>query len=574
MMRFFSVAWRWIVVYCALFFLLLTTIYACQVAVDTGEDRVGTLSLSIVEERLGVQMIDSDIDMSPAAYSVEGVGPADGTFSVPTVEPGSDVVVDRLPIGDWSVTVRASNDRGTQIGIGTVTVTIVADRRTDASVLVAPIDGVGALELAFQWDDEAASGVPTVAVSVTDAAGGSTIEVPVQETDGRPVGVHATLPTGYYTVAVTLRDGDTVRCGGTVATRIVHGGASKGTCLFAALDDGPADRVRLSIVDESSDPLSVDITAAGTPVDAGGLAPVVVRAEVTNADFDPREASYRWSIDGAAVPGGEHGDSISLTPDYLASLKGDGGHGRRVFRVDVAVEYEGALSSASSDVVLVYPTDIPYNDGIEGGAVNAIAPDETSPGADNDLNGWSFRNIGDDPWTEGPATDGKGTKINWYFLGYATPSVTVAELETFWVRLVNHTADYIGGECWIQLYTHEEGAGDGGSWYRSTTRYYLWAEDFAVGQETVLSIGSRAPVAAELLTVDGGEHHVHRDIFSPDSGVGPYDDASFADQTVLAVALATNSGAEAGIIDLTVLSAGYRIAATEQREIVTLAKAD
>ena len=243
----------------------------------------------------------------------------------------------------------------------------------------------------------------------------------------------------------------------------------------------------------------------------------------------------------------------------------------RLLRADVAVVQGNAVSSATTTFVLVYPDVIAHDDGVDGGAVAVIATDETYPGSDPDHNGWAFRNSGNDPWVQGPETDGVGTKINWYFWWDDTASVKVSDFETFWVKLVNLAESYVGGECWTQLYTSPEGDGmDNKSWYRPTGRYYLTTADFPFGEETLFSIDQSEPDASRVISINGQEDAIHKDILAPESIAGPYNEETFGDQTVLAIALATNSAAEVGVLEFTVLGAGYTITEVGQQEFITV----
>ncbi len=564
-----------------LYLLLAMTISCLNPTSDEGggSEPTGSLTLSISD---GVSALDVtlDIDMDPAFYNVSGVGPGNRSFRVTNVQPGTDVAVDRLLAGSWTVTVTALNEDAVSIGSGTATVTITPGGQTGASVTVRPFDGTGTFNLTIRWEEGVIYGdTQDAEATLTSSGGESVTDVEMTQNGASFTGTAAPLEAGYYILSMKLLDnGYEIWPGAIDTVRIVKNGTSTGDFLLTPDDVDPIiGDIDVGIINEFNDPLDVSLTVSDSPVNAGGVDPAVITSQVTTEGFDPESALYTWFVDGD-LQEGAGSDSLSLYPDDLVTLKPDQGQGARVFRVDLVVTDGTALSSATATIVLVYPDVIAHDDWVwDGevpeGQVAAIAADETYPGGDTDLNGWSFENIGDDEWVQGPLTEGFGTKINWYFFGDATHSVKVSDLETYWVELQNRSDTYGDGEMWIQLYTHPEGEGDGGSWYRSTARYYLTNENFPQGEKTLFSVGSVSPDAARFVGIDGTENAIHKDIMSPDSGEGPYDpdNTDFADQTILAIALATNSAAEPGVLEFTALGAGYKISGMGQREFITVA---
>ena len=147
-------------------------------------------------------------------------------------------------------------------------------------------------------------------------------------------------------------------------------------------------------------------------------------------------------------------------------------------------------------------------------------------------------------------------KINWYFFSEAN-KFTLASVDCFYVRMVVATGSKV--PC-LTAYSAKKNDGlDGGSWYRSRWTMDGHADEGGVNvpkdQEIIMFFGSKTPSAAfsrisssttALDVLNYGNQHFNK---------GP----RASSETLLSVALSTDSSAAAGSYNLRIIEAGYRI---------------
>ncbi len=190
--------------------------------------------------------------MEAADYVVSGVGPAGDTFSETTAS--DPLTLEGLATGEWTVSVQPRNDTQTAIGSGEGVATVEDGQTAEVSITVVPLEGVGSLDLEVGWTEGELS-VPSIHATLTTAA---EVETTLELTLGTAQGTHtsSTIPAGYYTLALELReDGDTV-AGAVEVVRIVAGQTTTGSFTFTDLGGGQGSLV-VSISLDLADPIEL-----------------------------------------------------------------------------------------------------------------------------------------------------------------------------------------------------------------------------------------------------------------------------------------------------------------------------
>lgn len=170
---------------------------------------------------------------------------------------------------------------------------------------------------------------------------------------------------------------------------------------------------------------------------------------------------------------------------------------------------------ASSDIVLFEDMANIYKDEKPG-----IADASKRPG-------WYFQNTT------------KGNKINWYFFDSTMATVKLGTVAYY--ALV--TLDSTTSKPFLALYTAKQGAGDAGSWYRSRIVSTMPSGD--VGKKYLICVGN----VPDYMFPD-----VERIVLTPStaSTAGP----KGADETVMLIALGSDSGASANNVKFVCEAAG------------------
>ena len=157
----------------------------------------GTLTVSILS--VGVKTLLPGIDMTPASYTVSGVGPNGSTFNVPTSEP--TVTVSNLEFGDWSVTVDALNADPVVIARGVLSITLHTGETAVMNIAVTPLDGYGILDLELLWNTPDVD-VPSISSELV-LGSGTTLDLDFTlNGDGSASYTNNTIPSGYHSLVL------------------------------------------------------------------------------------------------------------------------------------------------------------------------------------------------------------------------------------------------------------------------------------------------------------------------------------------------------------------------------------
>ena len=133
----------------------------------------------------------------------------------------------------------------------------------------------------------------------------------------------------------------------------------------------------------------------------------------------------------------------------------------------------------------------------------------------------------------------KGNKVNWYFFSNSEATVTLGEASYYAIITVDSLVD----RPFLAFYTVKQGAGDAGSWYRSRVVSSM-PNTVTIGTKYLVHVGaipdSMFPGIPRIAAVNTG------------STIGPRG----AGETVLTIAIGSNSAANAGTVKFVCEAAG------------------
>ena len=214
----------------------------------------GSLLISINSD--GSKALVPDLDMNPASYIISGTGPGGSGFSESTGV--SPLVITGLDFGDWTVTVDALNAEEIIIGRGQGTTTIHTGQSQAITIVVTPLDGYGTLDLTLLWTPEDTEN-PSIEAQLIPQTG-STINLSFTiQSPGTATFSESTIPTGYYTLVLQLKDNNILVMGAVEMVRILKDQITSGQFEFYDIN-GPGANIEISIAPELNDPITVTLS--------------------------------------------------------------------------------------------------------------------------------------------------------------------------------------------------------------------------------------------------------------------------------------------------------------------------
>ena len=279
------------------FIIMLLVISGCSnPGTDPPEPTTGTLSIRFAYSDVPARIIAPDIDMNPNTYTITGTGPGGATFTVDSTN--TQVTIEKLAFGDWSITVEAKNTNTTVIGSGTDSTTVHAGQTSTCNITVTPVEGFGTLDLTVLWNAEDTES-PTIDSELIPSSG-STLPLDFTITGGN-TGTYnnSTIATGYHTLIVKLLDSGILTMGAVEVVRIVNEQTSTGLFEFYEINK-PGGDIDVVITPEMAEPL--EVVMSGQVDEISENESMTVTASVVNS---PGNIVYVWYINGDSVGTGE-----------------------------------------------------------------------------------------------------------------------------------------------------------------------------------------------------------------------------------------------------------------------------
>jgi hypothetical protein len=201
------------------FFLIVSMVclVSCPVGVPPSENS-GSLALTFSASDLAAKTIVPPLNMSVANYNISGDGPNTETFSQTEVTTTA-FVKNGLAAGAWAIAVDAFNSNDYLIGSGSTAVTVNLGATAQATVQVTPLSGTGSMTISVTCPSGAISN-PVLSGTLA-AVGGAPQTIPfIVEADSGSCS-YPSLGVGYYSLAIQLADGTTLKWGSFDAVRVL-----------------------------------------------------------------------------------------------------------------------------------------------------------------------------------------------------------------------------------------------------------------------------------------------------------------------------------------------------------------
>jgi predicted extracellular nuclease len=302
-------------------------ILACQIGIQP-TDNTGALQLQL--EDAFSRTLEPEISMEADYYVVSLLGPR-GEEQDYTLQPGLSLLVEDLFFGLWDLTVQAYNDQDLVIGQGQRQVQISNGQTTTVNLKVEVLPGEGALDLQILWNADTIE-LPELDILLKDAQGQTIAVNPVLGSGEAQLS--QSLINGYYTLAVTLYDGEKIVLGQVEIVRIIKDELTSGTLDFSQGKTYPGS-LDLNIDLELNNPLHPAISGISGLIGTGE--PLVLTA--SHAENLPG-VSYHWFVDGI---GRGQGESFTFVEN-----------GEGPYRVDlVAYTNNGKRAGSSGEIITV-----------------------------------------------------------------------------------------------------------------------------------------------------------------------------------------------------------------------------
>ena len=309
--------------------LIIILISGCDLSLMGFRDTTkGALNIAVDSTRFASsRSVLPSADMTPAEYRISGVGPSSATFE--QISTGTSANIYDLAIGNWTITVLVYNASDEQIGWGESVVMVTASNLSDASVLVEPYSGTGAVSFSVAWDDSDVTS-PAISAILTDTAG-NTSELPFTLSAGTASYADTEISSGYYTLNIQLLDGGTVVSGMVEAVRVLQDFQTTGNFNFTDLNN-PSGDISISVTVNMSDPFEPVINGAAATIAHGSD----MSASASVPDSDGETLVYSWFVNGNLVGSSE-------TATFGSTLR------RGYYRLDLVVtNAEGSRSGSAA----------------------------------------------------------------------------------------------------------------------------------------------------------------------------------------------------------------------------------
>jgi alpha-tubulin suppressor-like RCC1 family protein len=256
----------------------------------------GAISLSISDQQFRARTIQPGLDMNLTAYDIHGAGPEGETLVRENVSSGT-VLINSLKVGDWTITVDGKNGAGVIIASGYSVAPVTAGQTVSLTIEVQPLSGNGVLRIALSWPAGRLAN-PVVEATLAPSGGSpASIAFAIAGDNLSATYENNSLPVGYYTLNVELRDGTSKVWGAVEVVRILAGQTSAGTYpLSADMLNSPEGGIEIGIAPNLHNPIEITFSGQLSSLPQGS------EMTVTATTSQPVD-SYQWYLNGALLSG-------------------------------------------------------------------------------------------------------------------------------------------------------------------------------------------------------------------------------------------------------------------------------
>ena len=319
-------------------FLIVALIPVILVSCQDSAEPAGTrLNIRIAEPGSGARTImPASALMEVRKYSVSGQGPGGKTFG-PVLSTESNVTVESLDVGSWTISAKALNAENNELSSGSGTV-FIGRGQNDMTVTLDTMTGSGNLQLNLTWDEDITYlDSLRMDVSLLDSSG-AVISTVTRESalDNKDViSVLIPLAAGCHVLSVRVYDDDgSLDVGATDAVRIVSGTTSVGTMHLKASNPSPSGELTLGFTNNVGVPMSFFMDYSPKVIVPGQS--VTLTAQHGTLPANITSFTYQWFIDGVLF---SSGTSSSCTIEAT--------YGLHRYDVIVRSNIEGTMCGAS-----------------------------------------------------------------------------------------------------------------------------------------------------------------------------------------------------------------------------------
>lgn len=273
------------------------------------------------------------IDLEPATFMVSLSGPQARTVEARLSEPDCDIP--GLAFGLWLIVATAYNAEEIPVAEAVSSVTIQEEAPQHVLMVLGPFEGTGEMSVEVIWSASVAALLNVEGVLTSPYGAETPLEFDTCE-EGRAVSLTKELPTGYYTLTISLMDGGAVLMGASEAVRIVSGRITSGRFDFDESDSG-AGTITIGLIPQMNHPIDVVLSGQKEEIALNEAMPLVAAAPSETIDV-----RYTWLLNGEVCqegdrcifgpglpPGAYRADVLAWSPD--GTRAGSTGF---VFRVD------------------------------------------------------------------------------------------------------------------------------------------------------------------------------------------------------------------------------------------------
>lgn len=276
-------------------------------------------------------------------YHLVGTGPRDTSFDITSQE--TEVVIEGLTVGDWSIEVEGLNALGTCIIEGSATELLTVEQ-TSMTIPMNLREGNGTVHVTFLWDEEGMGDVKLQLYLIDPADPENVNDIyPVQGIGTAEM--ETSLDAGSYILKGELTENDVLISGFAEAIRILP--EEDFTCEYTILTNPPDIDGGISLVNNTSAPIEGTIIGYPSIIYAGSSINLELAAD-NNSTWDESEITASWYSDGVYL---QDGLSCSITPslgqhqiDVIAHSDAQGSWGASTFIYE-AVD-PGSISDLSA----------------------------------------------------------------------------------------------------------------------------------------------------------------------------------------------------------------------------------
>lgn len=274
----------------------------------------------------------------PATYSLSGTGP--DSFSLEDIS-GTTFTLQSLPVGQWSFEAKAYNLDGVALSRGTLDTLITASTNS-LSIELDEMIGSGSLSVTCTWDPDQLYAAGDITFGLYDGAVIAAQQtVPVQLDTSEAVFAATDLPSGFYTLVVTLSCGNEPVAGFIETVRIienVESAATRPLTIGVVANDN-----RFSVIDKTGTPVEGTISIDPLEVSAGSPATLTFTATELPVGVTADQLRYQWYEEGVLL---ENETAASHTIPSVAE---------GTIRYDVVVSLEAIGTLGSAGVLVSTP---------------------------------------------------------------------------------------------------------------------------------------------------------------------------------------------------------------------------